>query len=225
MISENNLEYIKKAILEIQNLEQADLLIIDEGSDYDIFDEIKDFKFVKCIKHDDTSGYGACLVEAFIFARDFNYKYLITFNPEDNSFIKDIPNIINNLDYGYDIITCSRILENTNYCKINENTLDLYEKLSINLRDATGIDITDPLSPNKGYNLNNINTLELTEDSHGALLQLFIQGIYFGYNIIEIPAESGSSFGNEMYLYDDPLDIFFVIIETEKYLYDKGSIN
>ena len=225
IISDNNLEYIKKAILEIQNFEKVDLLIIDDGSDYNIFNEIKDFKLVKCISHSDPSGYGACLSAAFVFARDFNYKYLITISPEENGFIKDIPNIIDNLDYGYDIITCSRILENTNYCKINENTLDIYEKLSINLSDVTAIDITDPLSPNKGYNINNIGALELTDESYGVLLQLFIQSSYFGYNIIEIPAESGSSFGNELNLYDEPLDTFNIIIETEKYLYDKGSIN
>ena len=38
IMSDNNLEYIKKAILEIQNLDKADLLIIDDGSDYDILD-------------------------------------------------------------------------------------------------------------------------------------------------------------------------------------------
>jgi hypothetical protein len=225
IISENNLEYIRKAILEIQNLEKVDLLIIDDGSDYDIFEEIKEFKFVKCISHNEPSGYGACLAAAFIFTKNFNYKYLITLNPEENGFIKDISNIINNLDYGYDIITCSRILENSSYCMIKEKTLDIYEKISFCLKDVTEMDITDPLSPNKGYNINSIESLELTDETHGALLQLFVQGAYYGYNIIEIPAESGSSFGNELDLYNDPLDTFSIIIETEKYLYDKGSIN
>lgn len=225
IISENNLEYVIKAILEIQNLGKADLLIIDDSSEYNIFDEINDYKFVKCISYNDYAGYGACLSDAFIFAKNFNYKYLITLDPEEASFIRDIPCIINNLDYGYDIITCSRILENTDHCKINQNTLALYENLSVNLRNITEMDITDPLSPNKGYNIKNINELDLTDDTHGILLQLFIQGAYYGYNVIEIPSESGSSFGNELNLYNDPLDTFNIIIESEKYLYNKKSIN
>ena len=118
IISINNLEFIKSAILEIQNLDKVDLLIIDDGSDYDILEEIKEFKFAKCIIHDETLGFGACLTSAVGFARDMEYNYLITLNPEETGFIKDVPAIINNLDYGYDIVTCSRILENSNYARI-----------------------------------------------------------------------------------------------------------
>ena len=225
IISNNNLEYIIKAILEIQNLEKADILIIDDGSDYDIFDEISEYKFVKCISHYDHSGYGACLSAAFLFAKDFNYKYLVTIDPKESGFVKDIPCIINNLDYGYDIITCSRILENPDYCKIDENILELYEIISTNLYEITEMDITDPLSPNKGYNIKAIQELDLTDDTHGVLLQLFIQASYYGYNVMEIPSESGSSFGIELNLYNDPLGIFNIIIESEKYLYNKKSIN
>jgi hypothetical protein len=225
IISNNNLEYVIKAILEIQNFDKVDLLIIDDGSDFDILDEIKEFKSVKCIIHDEFTGYGSCLASAFIFARDFSYNYLITLNPEEAGFVKDIPNIINNLDYGYDIITCSRILENSDYTKISENIIELYEKLSNYLKSIIDIDITDPLSPNKGFNMTNIKDIDLTDDSHGALLQIFVQSSYYGHNIIEIPSESGSSFGKELEIYEDPLDTFFIIIETEKYLYNKGSIN
>ena len=42
IISDNNIEFVKKAIPEIQNVDDADLLIIDDGSDYDIIDEIKE---------------------------------------------------------------------------------------------------------------------------------------------------------------------------------------
>ena len=56
IISNNNLEFIKSAILEIQNFDKIDLLIIDDGSDYDILDEIKEFKFVKSIIHDEGLG-------------------------------------------------------------------------------------------------------------------------------------------------------------------------
>jgi len=225
IVSNNNLEFIKSAILEIQNFDKIDLLIIDDGSDYDILEEIKEFEFVKSIIHDEGLGYGAFLASAMIFARDFNYDYLITLNPEEPSFIKDIPNIINNLDYGYDIITCSRILENSDYSKIDETVLNFYDELSNYLNKITELDLTDPLSEIKGYNISTTKEVDLTVEDHGVLLQLFIQSSYFGYNIIEIPSESESSLGKELDLYDNPLEVFLTIIETEKYLYNKGSIN
>mgnify|MGYP001419368343 CR=1 FL=1 len=225
IISNNNLEFIKSAILEIQNFEKVDLLIIDEGSNYDILEEIKEFKFVKSIIDDESLGYGACLDSAINFSRDLDYNYLITLNPEEPGFIKDIPNIINNLDYGYDIVTCSRILENSDYKKIDDSIINFFDELNDYLNKATELNLTDPLSEIKGYNINSIKDIDLTIEDHGVLLQLFVQSSYFGYNIIEIPSESGSSFGTELSLYDNPLENFIALIETEKYLYNKGSIN
>jgi len=224
-ISNNNLEFIKSAILEIQNFDNIDILIIDDGSDYDILDEIKDFKFVKSIIHDEGLGYGACLSSAVVFARDLDYNYLITLNPEEPGFVKDIPEIINNLDYGYDIVTCSRILENSDYSKIDENLLQFFEDLTDYLNKVTDLNLTDPLSEIKGYNISTIRDIDLTVEDHSVLLQLFVQSSYFGYSIMEIPSESGSSFGKELELYDTPLETFIAVIETEKYLYNKGSIN
>jgi glycosyltransferase involved in cell wall biosynthesis len=225
IISNNNLEFIKSAILEIQNFGKLELLIIDDGSDYDILEEIKDFKFVKSIMHDESLGYGACLSTAIAFARDLGYNYLITLNPEESGFVKDIPNIINNLDYGYDIVTCSRILENSDYSKIDETVINFFDDLTGYLNKVTELDMTDPLSEIKGYNITSTQDIDLTVEDHAVLLQLFVQSSYFGYSIIEIPSESGSSFGKELDLYDNPLETFIAVIETEKYLYNKGSIN
>lgn len=225
IISNNNLEYIKSAVLEIQNFEKIDLLIIDDGSEYDILEEMNEYKFVKIIMHNECLGYGTCLASAMIFARDFDYNYLITLNPEEIHFIKDIPNIITNLDYGYDIVTCSRILENSDYNKIDSEILDFYENLTVYLNKVTELSMTDPLSEIKGYNIDSTKELDMTIEDHGVLLQLLVQSSYYGYNIIEIPAESDSSFGRELNFYDNPLETFIAVIETEKYLYNKGSIN
>lgn len=67
--------------------------------------------------------------------------------------------------------------------------------------------------------------MELTETSHGIFLQIFIQGAYFGYNSIEIPSHSGLILGEELIEYDNPVEKFLSIIETEKFLYNKGTIN
>lgn len=225
IISENNLEFIKKAIIEIQNVDDADLLIIDDGSDYDIVEEISDYKFARCIIHENPLGYGTCIDAAFTYSRDMGYKFLITLDPSTSGMVKDIPLIMDNLKYGYEIVTCSRILENYEYEKIDKNLIEIYEIISGEMNSASDLNITDPLSTNKGYNLESLKEIELTDSGHGVLLQIFIQGGYFGYSIIEIPSEAGCIPGNELYEYENPLQIFHAIIETEKYLYNKGTIN
>ncbi len=81
------------------------------------------------------------------------------------------------------------------------------------------------IHPDKGLNLKNMEQIFLTEDGQGALLQLFVQSVYFGYTVIEIPAEEDIKIGRNDFDSDDPLDEFLSVIETEKYLYNKGSIN
>jgi hypothetical protein len=225
VISHNNLEYIKNAVLEIQNFGEADILIVDEASDYDIIDELKDFESIKVLSHEEQLGYGACFASVLSYVRDFNYKYLVTLDINDPRFIKDLPNITTNLNYGYDVVTCSRFLENYDYAKIDDSVLVFFDRLTSYLNDVIEYNLTDPLSENKGYNIESTKDIDITLDDHGVLLQIFIQSSYFGYNIIEIPSESNSLSVQELDLEDNPLEAFMAIIETEKYLYNRGSVN
>jgi len=225
IISNNNIEYIKNAVLAIQNFDKADILIIDEASDYNIQDELREFNSVKALIHDEELGYGACVASIFSYARDLGYGYLITLNVEEPEFIKDFANIIDNLNYGYDVVTCSRFLENYDYTKIDENVLIFFERLTDHLNNATEYNLTDPLSENKGYNIESTKDIDITLDDYGVLLQIFIQSSYFGYNIIEIPTESNSLFVKDLDLENNSLEDFMAIIETEKYLYNRGSVN
>ncbi len=225
VISDNNLESVNRAILEVENMENADLLIIDEASQYNIIEELGDNKAVKCIVHDIPQGYGSSLNEALNYAGNFEYDFLITADCRSKNFRDNISAIEQNLKYGYDIVTCSRILENYNYTKIGSDTLEILGAIAAALNESTGLDITDPLSPDKGYNINNIENIHLTEEGEVALLQIFIQGAHFGYSTFEIPSEDNLLLDEHTFDCDDPLEIFLALIETEKFLFNRGSIN
>ena len=225
IISDNNLESINKAILEVENMENADMLIIDEASDYDIIEELNEFQSVKCIVHDLPLGYGSSLAEAINYAQNFEYNYLITAQYRSENFRNNIDIIQKNLEYGYDIVTCSRLLENYNHEKIDEPTINILENIADSLNITTGLDITDPLSPDKGLNIKNMANINITDEGQGALLQLLIQGAHFAYSIFEIPSEDDLVLSNNDFDNEAPLEIFLSIIETEKFLYNKRSIN
>jgi len=225
VISENNLEAVNRAIHEIGNMDNTDLLLIDEASEYDLIDEIEEHKSVKCIIHQIPQGFGACISEAVNYGNSFEYDYLITADCRVKKMRENISSIQNNLNYGYDIVNCSRILENYSHEMIENEILDMLNTLSLSLRESTGLDLTDPLYPDKGLNLKNMEQIFLTEEGQGALLQLFVQSVYFGYTVTEIPAEEDVKIVRNDFDSDDPLDEFLSVIETEKYLYNKGSIN
>lgn len=225
VISDNNLESINRAILEIENAGNADMLIIDEGSEYDIAEELAEFQSVKYIVHDLPPGYGSTLAEAINYAQNFEYDYLITAQCISESFRDNIDIIHKNLEYGYDIVTCSRLLENYNYEKIDEATINILENIAASLNEATGLDITDPLSPDKGFNIKNMDNINITDEGQAALLQLFIQSAYFAYSTFEIPSEDNLILSSMDFDNEEPLEVFLSVIETEKFLYNKGSIN
>ncbi len=225
LLSDNNINNIKKALSILENIPYAETLIVDNGSEYDLINEISDYKFAKCILVETQMGYGECLFAAYSFSRDMGYKYIITINPKSKDIIKEIDAIKENLKYGYDIVTCSRILENYDYQKIDQTTTEITEAICSSLSDACEFNLTDPLSPNKGFIIESLNQMELTETSHGILLQIFIQGSFFGYNAIEIPSLSNLILGEEFMEYENPLEKFLSVIETEKFLYNKGTIN
>jgi hypothetical protein len=170
-------------------------------------------------------GYGECFFAAYNFAKDMDYKYLITIDSKSNDIIREIETIKENLKYGYDFVTCSRILENYDYSKVDAVATEITETLCNSLNEACEFNLTDPLSQNKGFIIESLSQMELTETSHGIFLQIFIQGAYFGYNSIEIPSHSGLILGEELIEYDNPVEKFLSIIETEKFLYNKGTIN
>lgn len=225
IISDNNAEQVKKSILETDNIENADLLIMDDGSDYDIMDLISKYKKVKCIKHEMKQGYGACVDAAFDFSRDMEYDYIILLGCDSSNLTGDVNEIIKNLEYGYDIVNCSRVLENYEYNNLEPEMKKFYEEIAAQFNEETGLDITDPLSENKGFNVQSIEHILLTELTHGVHLQILIQGQFYGGNIIEIPSESGLKIGKEIADIEYPLEHYLAVITTEKFLFNKGPVN
>ena len=225
VVSDNNLEAVKKAIIEIDNVDIADFLIVDDGSSYDIMSVISKYPKIKCIKHEFQQGYGSCIDAALDYSRDMDYDYLLVLECDAKNITNDVNEIIKNLDYGYDIVSCSRILENFEYKSLNPDLVKFYEEIAIPFNDETGIDFTDPLSGNKGFNVQAMEHVLLTELTHGVHFQLLIQGLFYGCNLIEIPSDAGLQLGNELNEVENPLNHFLAVLTTEKFLFNKGAIN
>jgi len=221
----NDSKFISESIHTLNKISNADVLIVDDGSTDDIESIISENTWLKYIKKEMSIGYGESFVTGCEYARDMGYEIIIILNPENSDFNKNFTNIINEINYGYDIVNSSRILENYEYEMISKKYIESTEIIAGCLNEITGYSLTDPLSGNVGLKLKAIENMELTDDTHGILLQLWIQAHYFGLETTEIPSESESNFGQELELYEDYEDMFLAIIETEKYLYKKGKIN
>jgi polyprenyl-phospho-N-acetylgalactosaminyl synthase len=203
----------------------CDILIMDDGSNDNTYNVIRDQKWIKYIKHELQLGQGASFTTAYEYARDMDYDYIFLFDHLNTRYKEELDQLMQNLSYGFDIVNSSRILENYNYIDIPQEHISLTAEISVHLKNITTYDITDPLSGIKALRMETLKNMELTETTHGLFLQLWIQARYFGLSIIEIPALTGNGFGSELSLYTDPLGYFLSIMETEKYLYPDKNLH
>jgi len=201
-----------------------DILMIDDGSTDNTYEIIKDQQWLAYIKHEMNLGFGASIITGYEYARDLNYETIIILGIKNTKFKEEISALMENISYGYEIVTSSRILENYSFQDIPPDFIAMTSDLSLTLREITGFDITDPLSGILAIRTDVLKDMELTEFNHCLLLQLWIQAHYFGLSIIEIPAQSGIGFGDELTIYDDPMGLFLAHMETEKILYPKKII-
>ncbi|MBP7734815.1 MAG: glycosyltransferase family 2 protein [Spirochaetes bacterium] len=211
---------IKKSLSLLEELNH-DVLLVDDGSTDNTYEIIKDEKWLRYIKHELNLGIGASIITGYEYARDMNYETIIMLKIENSKFKEEITELMENINYGYDIVTGSRILENFSFQDIPPEFISITSDLSSQIREITGFDITDPLSGILAIRTSVLKNMELTEFNHCLLLQLWIQAHYFGLSIIEIPAQSGRGFGEELTIYDDPMGLFLALMETEKILYPK----
>ncbi|MFC1670991.1 glycosyltransferase [Spirochaetota bacterium] len=222
---DNDSPILEKCLDMAGEISDIDLLVVDDGSNDDTYSIIKEYPSVKYVKHDRNLGYGASLMTGFQFANDHDYDIIILLDIEGDNYKADVEQIIENINYGYDIVNLSRILENYEYTTIPEIYVKTTQKLSDAIKDASALDLTDPLSGTLGIRCNAVKHMEFTEFDYGIMIQLWIQAAFFNFAVIEIPGGAQKSFGIELDFYEDPLGYLFSVMETEKLLYDKKTIN
>ena len=159
-----NFHFIENLIDDLKNIPDSDILIIDDGSQ-NIPEYIEDNPNYTLIRKEQPLGYGASFITGLEYSQDLQYETVIFTNPDNNSAKYDINELIEHINYGYDIVSASRLIDK--FSSFEDNLLvEITEQLSENLYnfDKT-IEISDPLSGIIAISLKSINLLELTDYS------------------------------------------------------------
>jgi glycosyltransferase involved in cell wall biosynthesis len=222
----NQSSLIESLVASLSGIEDADVLFVDDGSEDGAFDILGEIAGVKTLRHDQSLGFGSSVQSGLKFARDMGYRLAVFIDPLCTKAAQDISAMRENISYGYDMVCCSRILENYDHQALDLSLTEMTQEISARVRELTSYDLTDPLSGIRAINLDSIKDMDLTDETHGVFLQLCIQCAHFGLEVLEIPLVSESlPFGRELELYDDGLGFFLSLMETESYLYRRDSIN
>ena len=166
------------------------ILIVDDGSTDGGSGLLKSYSDIKLISHQKNIGYGQSLIEAFDFAVNHDFKWVITIDCDYQHEPSYIPHFLYEIEKDdADIISGSRYLHKIDLgvlpppadrVAINRNiTLILNENLELNLTDA--------FCGFKAYRTSAISRLDLTEKGYRMPLQLWVRACRAGLRIREIP--------------------------------------
>lgn len=168
-----------------------DTLVIDDGSTDGISKWLPHDANIQTIIHPENLGYGKTIIDAFTFAVNKAYNYLLTIDsdgqhePEEIAlFLKEIPFC------DCDIVSGSRYLLPTKMAE--EAPVERYlinKEVTGILNRITGFQLTDSFCGFKAYKVEKLQKICLTESGYGMPLQFWIQAWKAGLRVKEIPVK------------------------------------
>lgn len=167
---------------------EADVLVVDDGSTDGTPGILAGFGTVHVLRHPVNLGYGRALMDAFSWAIRGGYRHLVTIDCDEQHQPERIPSFFARLEEGWDIVSGSRYLEPLP----GEGSPPL-DRLAINreftarINELTGFGITDAFCGFKGYRVEALQRLHLTEPGYGMPLELWVEAWRHGLSVVEIP--------------------------------------
>lgn len=203
----NEERYVARVLSEVLRLTD-DVLVVDDGST-DGTNRILDLTpKIAVIRHPVNLGYGQSLIDAFAYAAQERYDWLITMDCDDQHEPARIPAFVERAEQDdVDIISGSRYLAD-----MPGNTTAPEDRRRINaqitrmLNKTLGLSLTDGFCGFKAYRVESLGRLSLSIPGYAFPLQFWVQTARAGLRICELPVpliylDRTRHFGGDL---DDP---------------------
>jgi glycosyltransferase involved in cell wall biosynthesis len=184
----NELKYVGHVLDKILTYHR-NILVVDDGSIDGTADVLAGRNDIQLIRHPVNKGYGQSLIDAFRYADDCGYDWVITMDCDEQHEPEMIPEFIRKIESDkWDIISGSRYLNPR-----DNDDLPPSDRRSVNmtittiLNDLFQLGITDAFCGFKAHRVSAIRRLRLDVTGYAFPLQLWPQLASAGMRITEIP--------------------------------------
>ena len=175
-------------IMKAVSKHHSNILVINDGSSNGTDKLLEKHKFIKVVTHKTNEGYGQSLIDAFAFAVEEDYNWIITMDCDHQHQPSCIPQFLQRIEKNdADIISGSRYLLHTDLEKVPADRLQTNRCITALLNSVLRLEITDAFCGFKAYRVIALKKLRLTEKGYGLPLQLWIQAVFAQLRITEIP--------------------------------------
>lgn len=167
----------------------GDILVVDDGSTDRTPDLLAVEPGIFRIRHIDNRGYGQSLIDAFDFAVEREYDWLITIDCDEQHEPAWIPRFLEAARRNdADIISGSRYLRAmTGNGSPPLDRRAINQKITDLLNEILGLGITDAFCGFKAYRVSALRLLDITVPGYGMPLQFWVQAARRGLRVAEIP--------------------------------------
>lgn len=166
----------------------ADVLVVDDGSTDGTPAIVAKFDSVRVLRHPTNQGYGRALMDAFEWAIGAGYRQLVTIDCDEQHQPELIPAFFARLDEGWDVVSGSRYLAPLpGEGQPPLDRLAINREMTARLNELTGFGITDAFCGFKGYRVEALRRLHLTEPGYGMPLEVWIEAWRHGLSVVELP--------------------------------------
>lgn len=187
----NEEAHLLEVLPEVRRYSQ-DVLVVDDGSTDRTPHLLAEMDGIEVIRHWENQGYGGGLKTAFEYAISHGYEALVTIDCDGQHQPRLIPELVRALDPldgpPVDIVSGSRYLG-----AFDEDSAAPADRRRINqlvtaqLNRCFGLGLTDSFCGFKAYRVEALRKFDITELGYAMPLQLWIQAVRHGLQIVEYP--------------------------------------
>jgi dolichol-phosphate mannosyltransferase len=178
-----------KDVLDEVRQHARDILVIDDGSTDGTPDLLRQERLICQVRHRENLGYGQSLIDAFRFASQHDYDWLITIDCDEQHEPSWIPEFLRAAaEDDADIISGSRYLvdfEGNSRPPVDRRAIN--QKITDVLNEVLGLKLTDAFCGFKAYRVEALERLNITIPGYAMPIQLWVQAARQGLRIRELP--------------------------------------
>jgi dolichol-phosphate mannosyltransferase len=184
----NERKYVEKVLDKVRTFCDQ-ILVIDDGSTDGTGEYLESRADIQLIRHPENRGYGQSLIDAFGWADQHGYDWVITMDCDEQHEPERIPDFIREINTDrYDLISGSRYLQQR-----DDNDLPPGDRRTINatitgiLNDVYRLNLTDAFCGFKAHRVSAMRKLHLDVPGYAFPMQLWPQVYHANLRVIEIP--------------------------------------